>query len=123
MIQNKIEEPTTEAISVQRNAIYRKIGDLIDAAGSCGVNIICLQEAWRKLIKYLFNMLYKYLFLIIYFVKAMPFAFCTREKEPWCEFAESAENGPTTNFLKAVIFFFFIFHKDILLKIDCFIAH
>ena len=32
----------------------------------------------------------------------MPFAFCTREKEPWIEFAESAENGPTTTFLKTV---------------------
>jgi len=26
----------------------------------------------------------------------MPFIFCTREKYPWCEFAESAETGPTT---------------------------
>lgn len=31
---------------------------------------------------------------------AMPFAFCTREKEPWLDFAESAENGPTTERLK-----------------------
>ncbi|RZC36975.1 beta-ureidopropionase, partial [Asbolus verrucosus] len=30
----------------------------------------------------------------------MPFAFCTREKLPWCEYAESAESGPTTTFLK-----------------------
>ena len=30
---------------------------------------------------------------------AMPFAFCTREKHPWCEFAESAEDGPSTQFL------------------------
>jgi len=30
----------------------------------------------------------------------MPFAFCTREKHPWCEFAESAETGPTTLFLQ-----------------------
>ena len=29
----------------------------------------------------------------------MPFAFCTREKHPWCEFAESAEEGPSTKFL------------------------
>jgi len=29
----------------------------------------------------------------------MPFAFCTREKFPWCEFAEEAENGPTTKML------------------------
>lgn len=32
----------------------------------------------------------------------MPFAFCTREKRPWCEFAESAENGPTTRFLQTL---------------------
>lgn len=32
----------------------------------------------------------------------MPFVFCTREKFPWCEFAESAETGPTTLFLKDV---------------------
>ena len=29
----------------------------------------------------------------------MPFAFCTREKH-WCEFAESAETGPTTQLLQ-----------------------
>lgn len=48
---------------------------MIKTAAQCGVNIICLQEAWT-----------------------MPFAFCTREKEPWCEFAESAEDGATTKF-------------------------
>lgn len=32
----------------------------------------------------------------------MPFAFCTREKHPWCEFAEDAENGPTTKLCKEV---------------------
>lgn len=32
----------------------------------------------------------------------MPFAFCTREKHPWCQFAESAENGPSTEFLRTV---------------------
>lgn len=32
----------------------------------------------------------------------MPFAFCTREKFPWCEFAESAEHGPTTKLIKEV---------------------
>ncbi|KAJ8967023.1 hypothetical protein NQ314_003140, partial [Rhamnusium bicolor] len=29
----------------------------------------------------------------------MPFTFCTREKTPWCEYAESAEHGPTTLYL------------------------
>jgi hypothetical protein len=33
----------------------------------------------------------------------MPFAFCTREKHPWCEFAESVENGPSVIFLKEVV--------------------
>jgi beta-ureidopropionase len=32
-----------------------------------GVQVLCLQEAWP-----------------------MPFAFCTREKAPWLEFAEDA---------------------------------
>lgn len=33
---------------------------------------------------------------------AMPFAFCTREKLPWTEFAEPAEDGPTTRFCQKV---------------------
>lgn len=37
----------------------------------------------------------------------MPFAFCTREKSPWCEFAELAEAGPTTKLLKQVIMMFY----------------
>lgn len=36
------------------------------------------------------------------FYTAMPFAFCTREKEPWTEFAESAEEGNTTRFCQEV---------------------
>jgi beta-ureidopropionase len=51
----------------------------------------------------------------------MPFAFCTREKHPWCQFAESAENGPTTKFLEAVRIFkhFLIFNfKNNLIKIS-----
>jgi len=32
----------------------------------------------------------------------MPFAFCTRERLPWLEYAEHAEDGPTTQFLKKV---------------------
>ena len=30
----------------------------------------------------------------------MPFAFCTREKLPWTDFAESAEDGRSTQWLK-----------------------
>jgi len=32
----------------------------------------------------------------------MPFAFCTREKHPWTQFAEPAETGVTTAFLSEV---------------------
>ncbi|KAK5980640.1 hypothetical protein GCK32_014851 [Trichostrongylus colubriformis] len=52
---------------------------MIEAAALAGANIVCLQETWM-----------------------MPFAFCTRERLPWTEFAESAENGPTTKFLAEV---------------------
>ena len=45
----------------------------------CGVNVICYQEACT-----------------------MPFAFCTREKTPWMEFAESAEDGPTIRLCQEV---------------------
>jgi len=31
---------------------------------------------------------------------AMPFAFCTREKLPWTEFAECAATGPTTKLVQ-----------------------
>ncbi|XP_013140453.1 PREDICTED: beta-ureidopropionase [Papilio polytes] len=77
LIQNSIAIPTHKPIVEQRAAIFEKVKKIIETAGDEGVNIICLQEAW-----------------------SMPFAFCTREKQPWCEFAESAIEGPSTVFLK-----------------------
>lgn len=44
----------------------------------------------------------------IFYVTDMPFAFCTREKNPWCEYAEDAETGPTTRFLAVVSFKFIV---------------
>ncbi|XP_055861631.1 beta-ureidopropionase-like [Biomphalaria glabrata] len=76
-IQNKIVLPTTASVVEQRDAMHKRIKDILHCAALCGVNIICMQEAWT-----------------------MPFAFCTREKQPWCEFAESAEHGPTTKLLQ-----------------------
>ncbi|CAL1537703.1 unnamed protein product [Lymnaea stagnalis] len=76
-VQNKIVLPTTAPILAQRDALHKRIADIIKCAALSGVNVICMQEAWT-----------------------MPFAFCTREKQPWCEFAESAENGATTKFLQ-----------------------
>ncbi|KAL7061018.1 hypothetical protein AAHC03_09956 [Spirometra sp. Aus1] len=75
-IQHIMPLPPTAKVQDQVTAVHKKMGDLIDAAAQCGVNVLCFQEAWT-----------------------MPFAFCTRERVPWCEFAESAENGPTTKFL------------------------
>ncbi|XP_069134638.1 beta-ureidopropionase-like [Argopecten irradians] len=78
-IQNKIVLPTTAPIPKQIEALHNRISDIIAVAAQCGVNVLCMQEAWT-----------------------MPFAFCTREKHPWCDFAESAENGPTTKLLQEV---------------------
>ncbi|KAL4588565.1 hypothetical protein LXL04_001457 [Taraxacum kok-saghyz] len=75
LIQNSISLPTTAPFRDQKQAIFQKLKPIIDAAGSSGVNILCLQEAWT-----------------------MPFAFCTREKR-WCEFAEPAD-GESTQFLQ-----------------------
>lgn len=77
VIQHSIAVPTDRPIVEQRQALFNKIRKIIDSAGDEGVNVLCLQEAW-----------------------SMPFAFCTREKQPWCEFAEVAENGPSTQFLR-----------------------
>jgi beta-ureidopropionase len=74
--QHSIVAPTTAPVAEQYKAIESKVEKLITVAGLSGVNVFCLQEAWT-----------------------MPFAFCTREKQPWLEFAESAEDGPSTKFL------------------------
>ncbi|KAH8407703.1 hypothetical protein KR222_011044 [Zaprionus bogoriensis] len=75
-IQNSIALPTTAPIEQQREGIWNKLKVMIKAAAEAGCNIVCTQEAWT-----------------------MPFAFCTREKFPWCEFAEDAKKGPTTKML------------------------
>jgi len=75
-IQNKIQVSTSKPLMEQVNSMHERVGLMLDAAGKASVNIVCLQEAWT-----------------------MPFAFCTRERLPWTEFAESAEFGATTKFL------------------------
>lgn len=77
IIQNSIHCPTDRPVLEQIEAMHKRITDILKAASLAGVNIVCLQETWT-----------------------MPFAFCTRERLPWTEFAESAENGPTTRLLK-----------------------
>ncbi|KAI4797346.1 hypothetical protein KUCAC02_025167 [Chaenocephalus aceratus] len=75
LIQNQIVLPTDAPILDQIAAMHSRVGEVVEVAAMCGVNIVCFQETWT-----------------------MPFAFCTREKEPWTEFAESAEEGNTTRF-------------------------
>nr|CAI5862787.1 unnamed protein product [Callosobruchus analis] len=77
LFQHKIPLPTWSAIKEMREAVYRMASEALEVAGLSGVNVFCFQEAWN-----------------------MPFAFCTREKQHWCEYAENAEFGPTTTFLK-----------------------
>uniref|UniRef100_A0A7I4Y2A9 Beta-ureidopropionase n=1 Tax=Haemonchus contortus TaxID=6289 RepID=A0A7I4Y2A9_HAECO len=78
-IQFSIVLPTTAPVEEQRKAIHSKASKMIDAAVLAGANMICFHELWT-----------------------MPFAFCTRERLPWTQFAESAEHGPTTKFLSQI---------------------
>jgi beta-ureidopropionase len=75
--QCSILEPTTAPVDVQYEALRDRHEEMVEAAAAAGCNVLCFQEAWT-----------------------MPFAFCTREKLPWTQFAESAEDGRSTNFLK-----------------------
>jgi len=72
VIQNQIVASTSAPVEDQYNALADRVEEMIHAAGRMGVNVLCLQEAWT-----------------------MPFAFCTREKQPWLEFAEPID-GPST---------------------------
>ena len=75
--QNSIKAPTTAPVAEQFEALRARHEQFIEAAAAAGTNVLCFQEAWT-----------------------MPFAFCTREKLPWTEFAECAETGPSTVWLR-----------------------
>ncbi|MCB9679245.1 MAG: hypothetical protein H6737_29345 [Alphaproteobacteria bacterium] len=75
VIQNAIVKPTDAPVEEQFQALVDRTAEMIHAAGKMGVNVLGLQEAWT-----------------------MPFAFCTREKMPWLEFAETVD-GPSTQAL------------------------
>lgn len=76
VVQNAIAAPTTAPVDDQRRAIFDKLALIIDAAGLCGVNVLCLQECWTG-----------------------PFFMCTRERQPWLEFGEEAHTGPSFRFI------------------------
>lgn len=78
VIQNRIVADTSAPVEEQFEALADRIETIIHAAGKLGVNVLGLQEAWT-----------------------MPFAFCTREKHPWLEFAEPVD-GPSTQRLAAL---------------------
>lgn len=75
VIQTQIVASTSAPVDEQFQALADRTVDIIHAAGQLGTNVLGLQEAWT-----------------------MPFAFCTREKEPWLEFAEPVD-GPSTQLL------------------------
>ena len=78
VIQNRIVESTSAPVEAQFQALLARTTEMIEAAGAMGVNVLGLQEAWT-----------------------MPFAFCTREKQPWLEFAEEVD-GPSTQALQVL---------------------
>ena len=63
------------------------------------------------------NYMYRYLVktIICFLITAMPFAFCTREKHPWTEFAESAVDGPTIKLCQEVCI-----NKSGQIRVKCF---
>ncbi|XP_074040613.1 beta-ureidopropionase [Leptinotarsa decemlineata] len=79
LFQQKLPVPLTNPIRRVKMAMYTLAMDAIKVAAKGGVNIFCLQQAWN-----------------------MPYAFCKGEKLPWCDYAENAEDGPTTRILQAL---------------------
>eukprot|EP00008_Paramoeba_atlantica_P003907 CAMPEP_0201490660 /NCGR_PEP_ID=MMETSP0151_2-20130828/26897_1 /ASSEMBLY_ACC=CAM_ASM_000257 /TAXON_ID=200890 /ORGANISM="Paramoeba atlantica, Strain 621/1 / CCAP 1560/9" /LENGTH=388 /DNA_ID=CAMNT_0047876699 /DNA_START=43 /DNA_END=1209 /DNA_ORIENTATION=+ len=77
LIQNSIVADTSLPVFEQYKAIEAKVERLLTLAALAGANVVCLQECWP-----------------------MPFAFCTREKVPWLEFAESATDGRSVLFIR-----------------------
>jgi beta-ureidopropionase len=47
-VQHSIVLPTSEPIHKQRDAVFEKVGKLIDAAALEKVNVLCLQELWGE---------------------------------------------------------------------------
>ena len=76
-IQTIFPAKTSLPVKEQLKQNFDKYEKIIKAAHLSGVNVLGLQETWTS-----------------------PFFFCTRENNPWLEFAESAINGDSTVFLK-----------------------
>eukprot|EP00128_Syssomonas_multiformis_P000345 Colp12_sorted_trinity150504_noHs@16760 len=50
LIQNKIVLPTNAPVLDQIEAIHKRIATMLEAAHECGVNIVCFQEAWSRVL-------------------------------------------------------------------------
>jgi len=48
VIQNAIVLPTSAPVADQRDALFARIGKMVDAAGKAGVQVLCLQECWSE---------------------------------------------------------------------------
>jgi len=48
LVQNQIVLPTSDPIEAQRNALHARFGEIAQAAFASGVNVLGLQEAWRR---------------------------------------------------------------------------
>ena len=47
LVQHSIQASTSAPFDQQRDAIHRRVGQLLDAAGAGGAQVVCLQEALR----------------------------------------------------------------------------
>lgn len=104
-IQHSIVLPTTAELNAQRDALLTKIADLIRAAAASHANIICLAETWSRFDQKSFIRVRNFSMMnsmIGIHYTDMPFGLATQEMKPWVDFAEHAENGPTTQFLMKV---------------------
>uniref|UniRef100_A0A8C3A3C4 Beta-ureidopropionase n=1 Tax=Cyclopterus lumpus TaxID=8103 RepID=A0A8C3A3C4_CYCLU len=48
LIQNRIVLPTDAPILDQINAMHSRVGEMVEVAAMCGVNIVCFQETWSE---------------------------------------------------------------------------
>ena len=52
VIQNHIVQPTTSSVEEQRRSIHHRVEKILEVAAKCGVNVVCLQEAWSMFINF-----------------------------------------------------------------------
>lgn len=76
-VQHSIKASTSAPVKEQVQALHDWFKEVAHAAHLSGVNVLCTQEQWNA-----------------------PFFQCTRERQPWIEFAEDYETGPSAVLMK-----------------------